>query len=158
MFFFVIIHSLSLSLSLVSHHGTVDRHVSQGVIFPAWGLTVFTYYSPSPLLVSDRPGNLLASGTAGTSYLSLPRFEILISDGNKANTSFSSAVALPPNQFFEVWSWSTALPTCVNTTWARGGNMLNTGGSRTSNSLPYADNGAGVRGKGMKVKGNTSQG
>lgn len=30
--------------------------------------------------------------------------------------------------------------------------MFHTGGSSTSNSLPYADNGAGVRGKGMKVK------
>lgn len=39
-----------------------------------------------------------------------------------------------------------------------GGDMLHTGGSSTSNSLPYADNGAGVRGRGMKVKGNTSQG
>lgn len=77
-------YNVSLSLSQAVCHGSVDRHVSQGVIFPARGQTLFRYHSPSLWQLWEHR-KLLS----------------LISEGNKQNIYFLSCCSRLHTQHFQ---------------------------------------------------------
>lgn len=161
-------HTLTASVS----HGTVDRHVSQGVIFPAWGQTVFRYHRLPPFSLTSLGIDSL-KGTQEPLITVSSTFGDFNHWGKQAElcSSADTSKCCVPSHFRLIWyqpplgtccgmcfvCMGVSVPKCVNaiTHFLISGRVTHNQELWTPSAplqFPRADNGAEVRGQGMKAQ------